>query len=256
MTSFDLTAARAGGMCNLRDVGGLPTASGGWVRRGVLYRGDAPQPDDPEPPVRPWPPRTVIDLRSVDERPATHPLAAHRYPATVHQVQLAAEANPLTIARRARDEGAEAVIRSYLWMAKARAEQLVRLVDIVAEGPAPVLIHCSAGKDRTGVSIALLLSAVGVSRDDIIADFLRSNDNIDMIAARITLFLNSEAVAVSGEEAHRTNMVRAEAIAAVLDRFESHPGGTVGWLTDHGLPAERARTLRETLVEDGRRPGD
>jgi hypothetical protein len=53
------------GLCNVRDVGGLPTENGPTTRAGVLYRSDAPQPGD-RPPA--WPPRTVLDLRSTRER--------------------------------------------------------------------------------------------------------------------------------------------------------------------------------------------
>lgn len=55
-------------LCNLRDVGGLPLVGGGAVHDGVLYRGDAPMVGDQDPEQRPWPPGSVIDLRSPEER--------------------------------------------------------------------------------------------------------------------------------------------------------------------------------------------
>jgi protein-tyrosine phosphatase len=66
------------GLCNVRDVGGLPTEDGRTTRAGVLYRSDAPLPGDPTPAgIAAWPPRTVLDLRSSRERAAApHPLAA------------------------------------------------------------------------------------------------------------------------------------------------------------------------------------
>jgi protein-tyrosine phosphatase len=55
----------------------------------------------------------------------------------------------------------------------------------LAAGRAPMLIACSAGKDRTGVATALLLWSLGVSRDDIVKDYLKSNDAIATLKALV-----------------------------------------------------------------------
>ncbi|GAA1656169.1 tyrosine-protein phosphatase [Fodinicola feengrottensis] len=244
MTTVDLAAARAGGLCNLRDVGGLPTAAGGSIRSGVLYRGDAPQPGDPAPALKPWPPATAIDLRSVDERQAQYPLEK----VTAHHIPLIAAANPLIVAQHAIEDGVHTVIDLYRRMLSKRPEQLVRIVQIVAQEPKPVLVHCSAGKDRTGVSIALILSAVGVPRDEIIKDFMLSNDNIDMITARIALFLGAVPEETEVETVRPSHLVQPDAIIATLDILEGHQGGTAGWLLDHGLPQADLDALRSVLL--------
>ncbi|WP_163508272.1 tyrosine-protein phosphatase [Fodinicola acaciae] len=240
MTTVDVAAARAGGMCNLRDIGQMSAS----IRPGVVYRGDAPQDNDPPPRLTPWPPRTVVDLRSVDERQPVHPLTD----AKIHHVQLLAAANPLLVARHVEEEGPQTLANLYVSMALHRAEQLVRIAEIVANEPKPVLIHCSAGKDRTGVAVALLLSAVGVPRAEIVDDFLLTNDNIDQITARIALYLGADPNETAFEANRPAHAVGADAIGAVLDVFEGHPGGTPKWLTDNGfsdLDALRSALLRQ-----------
>lgn len=240
VTTVDLAAARAGGMCNLRDIGQISPR----IRSGVVYRGDAPQDNDPLPRLTPWPPRTVIDLRSVDERQPVHPLTD----AKIHHVQLLAAANPLLVAQHVAAGGVGTLADLYVSMVELRADYLVRIADIVATEPKPVLIHCSAGKDRTGVAIALLLAAVGVPREQIVDDFMLTNDNIDQITARIALHLGADPNETAFEASRPAHHVQPEAIEAVLDIFDGHPDGAAGWLTDNGLSAANLAALRSALT--------
>ena len=84
------------GLCNLRDVGGLPLVGGGTVREGVLFRGDAPMVGDEDPELQPWPPASVIDLRSDDERAVVDTSRYWSSSTPVLEVSLMAEANPNT----------------------------------------------------------------------------------------------------------------------------------------------------------------
>jgi hypothetical protein len=240
VTTVDLAAARAGGMCNLRDIAQISPQ----IRPGVVYRGDAPQDNDPLPRLTPWPPGTVIDLRSVDERPAVHPLTE----AKIHDVPLLAAANPLLVAQHVAAGGVGTLAELYVSMLEQRADSLVRIAEIVATEPKPVLIHCSAGKDRTGVSIALLLAAVGVPREQIIDDFMLTNDNIDQITARIALYLGADPNETAFEASRPAHQVQPEAIGAVLDIFDGHPGGAANWLTDNGLSTANLDGLRSALL--------
>ena len=69
--------------------------------------------------------------------------------------------------------------------ATAAQRALHRVVTLLAAGR-PVLTHCFAGKDRTGFVIATVLETIGVDRDVIVADYLRSNDSVAQLRERIT----------------------------------------------------------------------
>jgi protein-tyrosine phosphatase len=124
----------------------------------------------------------VIDLRSRKEIDvAVHPLAAV---ADVHHVALGESLHPERVA------ATPAAERDLAWayrliVLEATAE-LARIVRIVASASGPVLVHCAAGKDRTGIVVAVLLRAAGVRRDDVMADYLRTNDNLERLWARLT----------------------------------------------------------------------
>lgn len=63
--------------------------------------------------------------------------------------------------------------------------RLAEMVTVVADG-APVLLHCAAGKDRTGTTVALLLDLIGTDEEAIVADYLRTNDALDDVLTQLT----------------------------------------------------------------------
>jgi hypothetical protein len=241
----------APGLHNLRDVGGVQTIDGRRVLRGRLYRSDAPVPGDSVPPLRPWPPGTVVDLRSAGEAAEQdHPLAS----ATTEIVHIALmrELDPARMAeRRSREPGDLPTI--YRALLRGSAEALARVVDVVAHRPAPVLLHCAAGKDRTGVATAVTLAAIGVCPEAIVADYLRTEERLDGLLDRIALGWSPAQLEASMHRltVERPDLMRApvEAIQAVLDTLEEWPGGAPGWLGDHGLAPGTIETLRRRLTE-------
>ena len=159
----------------------MPTVDGLRTRPGVLWRSDAPLADDATthgPGGLAWPPGSVIDLRNPEEldgRP--HPLVAlgtELTPLPLIQALapevLMRDAPPETRQRRTLDE-------LYLLLLGIGEAWLPALVGVAAHGPGPLLVHCAAGKDRTGVAVALLLRAAGVPRDVVAADFAATNDH-------------------------------------------------------------------------------
>jgi protein-tyrosine phosphatase len=243
--------AVAGALQNVRDVGGLATTDGGRVRDGVLYRSDAPVHGDRPPSVRPWPPRYVIDLRSPGEGgDDAHPLAADDV--IVISSPLLADADPIKMMAAAETETLS-LVSGYPTMLD-NGEVIAQIASLVARADGPVLIHCSAGKDRTGAAIAVLLAAVGVVPADIVSDYVLTEANIDAVIARMV------AQAPEAERAHllesltvrNAHLMRApgEAIAAILDVLSAHPGGAAGWLRDRGVSDEELELLRGRLVGD------
>ncbi|MBX6389705.1 MAG: tyrosine-protein phosphatase [Frankia sp.] len=230
-------AAEVATLVNLRDVGGLPTSAGGQTRPGVLYRSEAPRPGDAVPDTVPvWPPRTVIDLRSGMERDE-HPLAGNG--TQVHVVPLLGEqlAGDAEQARSALSGGLQTL---YLAMLEHCAPGLVEVLRLAAGAPGPVLVHCAVGKDRTGVSVALLLRAAGVTRQAVLADYLATGPNMPGVLRRLgyRAVLPDQMLDVvpGSQEALRRELaaVNLAAATAVLDVVDSHPGGAAGWLLSHG----------------------
>jgi protein-tyrosine phosphatase len=238
------------GLRNLRDVGGVRTVDGRWVARGRLYRSDAPIAGDSSPALEPWPPRTVVDLRAPGEALASdHPLAAAG--ATVVDVPLFGELAPgaLQAGEEAQAPDLPTIYRRVL---DSSAHNLGRVVEIVANSPGPVLLHCAAGKDRTGVATAVTLSAVGVGPDAIIADYLLTEESLDGLVERLALGWSD---ARRDELLHTLTATRpdlmqapAAAIEAVLATLGSWPGGTPAWLGDHGVSSETLAALRHRLT--------
>src|SRR5690606_8028831 len=136
----------AGTLANLRDVG---TASP-LLRRGVLYRSDAPLSTDEPPLAHPWPPTTVIDLRDHGEKAEPHP---YRHTSRVVDLPLLAGSvrAPQTLANGL------AALYTHLLHTPTTASLLVAAVQTIAEADGGVLVHCTAGKDRTGVTVAIAL---------------------------------------------------------------------------------------------------
>jgi protein-tyrosine phosphatase len=234
---------------NFRDIGGLETTSGGRIRSGVLYRSDAPHTGDAPPVGVAWPPADVIDLRSLAEAGGEHPLASAG--SRIHAIPLMAEAGIVRLAQGPpeHDGGVAGLYRRTLARVGSSFASVAR---IVAASPGPTLIHCTAGKDRTGLVVAVLLSAVGVSDEDIIGDYLLTQSNMPGVLERIT--------SAPGLEDGRALLQRvmvlqpeiltapASAMRAALEVLEKDSGAGE-WLGRHGLSETELSGLRERLLE-------
>lgn len=229
---------------NLRDLGGLDTDEGGRTRYGVLLRSAAPLPGDRRPVLTGWPPSVVLDLRGSDELGGVaHPLDG---PGT--------SVYPLPLLERSLTEDAGRgdwsripdLPTAYLDFLRAGAPKLARIVTLAAESDGAVLVHCAAGKDRTGVIVAVLLRAAGVGRAAIVEDYRATEPALPAIFARTPPELTANA---DPTVLQRLMGVPEEAVVAVLDVLDAEPGGAEGWLGRHGVPDAALAAWRRRILE-------
>jgi protein-tyrosine phosphatase len=165
---------------NFRDIGGYPSEDGTTVRWGRVYRSGtlAQLTEDDHFYLATLGIRVICDFRSTREREA-HPT---RWP-NAHGVDLWArhyENSVGDLISALKRPGAEAadvrnrMIRAYKELPYEQAASYSEMFRRLAAGDLPLVFHCAAGKDRTGIAAALLLSVLGVSKDRIIEDYLLS----------------------------------------------------------------------------------
>lgn len=179
------------GAANFRDMGGYPTASGKQVARGKLYRADALNnltPSDVER-LQELGLKTIVDYRGEKERVGHENVAIPD--TTTHYLDPVADIAALASAafqEQAKDlynldNLTGALVRDLMIQqnkafvkneqAQAAYRQLLMLA--LDETALPLVHHCRGGKDRTGYGAALILGLLGVSREDILADYLLTN---------------------------------------------------------------------------------
>jgi hypothetical protein len=253
------------GVHNFRDYGGYPVSGGGRLRRGILWRsGQHHGASDADlARIAQLDLAAVFDLRFDLER-GSHPCRrpegfagkvffVDHAPEPTGSDMVAPHVAAAQVAR-ARDAAAMRAMMTHVYTTLPfRPTQLAAMrlyFSELAKSDRSSLVHCLAGKDRTGVAVAMLHRAVGVHYDDVMADYLLTNTAGD-VEARIAA--GAQAIRVrSGTidpEAMRVLMsVEPEyldtAFAAIVDRYGSEDGYLSALGADEGL---RER-LRERLV--------
>jgi protein-tyrosine phosphatase len=135
------------------------------------------------------------------------------------------------------------------------AQRAVRQVVSLLSDGRPVIAHCFAGKDRTGFTVATVLEAVGVPRDAVLADFLRSNNAVPQLREQILDSVRSHsetAEVITFAEARLTEEVlgvREEYLDAARRSIEVNYGGLRGYLTAAGVSEEDVARLRTALLD-------
>jgi protein-tyrosine phosphatase len=167
---------------NFRDVGGLPTGDRSQVRSGVIFRSEGPASFQPihERELGALGIRLICDLRAETEReksPNTWAPDARLLNIDINSDVRVSPSNLLEKlgSDRSVDALRQASMKNYAATARALRPRVRELVQAIADGQTPALIHCTAGKDRTGVLVALLLGALDVPEEIVVADYLRSD---------------------------------------------------------------------------------
>ncbi|WP_311257640.1 tyrosine-protein phosphatase [Microbacterium sp. WCS2018Hpa-9] len=228
------------GVNNFRDVGGLP-ADGGRIRSGMLLRSGqlsaATTAGVNEVRRRV---AHIVDLRDGEEV-AAEPTEIEG-PDTTHL--------PLFLGSvRSFFETDTSLEDLYLHLLEESGERLVAAIRIIAAGE-PTLVHCTVGKDRTGVTVALALAAVGADREAIVEDYALTESLLPAERShRIAAYLRSQhpqavhAVALATESP-------APVMRALLEQVDERWGSAAGYLRANGMTDRELDALRSALVEE------
>ncbi|MFI7699021.1 tyrosine-protein phosphatase [Nonomuraea sp. NPDC049480] len=254
------------GAVNARDLGGLPTRDGGVTRSGRIFRADNLQgltPRDVNLLVGELKLRHVVDLRSNAEvalegpGPLTKVAEVRHHHLTLfaeggRHTDVEADTAPGAIdgdrvlpwAERGLDEELR-VTGFYFGYLRDRPSAVVAALRAMALDDGAALVHCAAGKDRTGVLVALALEVAGVTREAIVADYAATGERLELILERLR-----------GSDTYRgdldsrpadDHMPRVEYIEQFLDVLAGRFGGPMGWLTQHGWTEADTSALRARL---------
>jgi len=140
------------------------------------------------------------------------------------------------------------VVRAYMSYLQLRPDSVVGAVRAIACATGAVLVHCAAGKDRTGVIVALALDAAGVEREAIVADYLATAQRIDAIVARLVSSpLYRDQLEGHDPQQHAPVLGTMERVFELVDE---RYGGSVAWLSAHGLEDRELQQLRRRLSLD------
>jgi len=248
------------GAVNVRDLGGLPTADGGTTVAGRLLRSENLQelsPRDVTRLVDEIGVTTVVDLRSTNEvtiegpapldalpqvRRAHHPVLREFLDVTdTVKEALLTEAVEADRTRYPDDP----MCGHYLGYLENRPLEVAGALRAIATSPGAAIVHCAAGKDRTGVVVALALTVAGVEPEVIVADYMATDEKLEAIIERL-----ARSRMYSGDVSSRpvrAHAPRAETMKAFLGQLDPRYGGLDAWLDGNGFGSDEVGQLRAKL---------
>jgi protein-tyrosine phosphatase len=235
------------GVLNLRDVGGYPIYGGGSVRWRALYRSDALHRLDAAgvAALAGLGLRTVIDLRTAAEAD----IAPSPVPGRVTHVPLLRDLQALPVPSVPGSTGGGLDLTAiYQYLIDECGDNIGAAIgQLTSEEAFPALVHCTAGKDRTGVVIALILAVLGVPDELIAADYALSAVYLDPYQTPAIGQL--QASTGLGEELTSSLLVSPPAlILDVLARVRAWAGSVRGYVQGHGVSAVALARLRSALI--------
>jgi protein-tyrosine phosphatase len=240
------------GCHNVRDLGGLPTVDGQETQSRTLIRADllGRLSTKGKQQLLDYGVSTIIDLRAPQEI-AEHPPA--NFADLEPHSRAPQYANPPQ--ENPRLEQGSAPAAAELKKARTRAELFIKILDlypgnqasilraIAGAGPGPIVFHCHSGKDRTGLTAALILSLAGVQESAIAADYAASQANLmPRFQQRVA------AGKVDPDDRWAIPLTDPQTIIDTLAHLRSHYGGTEAYLRFCGLTKEELTRLKAKLV--------
>jgi hypothetical protein len=253
------------GAANVRDLGGLP-AGLRTVRRNRLIRSDNLQgltADDVRLLVDKHDLRAVADLRTQVEVDLEGPGPLTREPrVTVEHLSLFAEAGEHTDVVAAEEDGPvvlpwqkrrddgdrRSAVDVYLRYLDDRPDSILAALRLIANTDGATIVHCAAGKDRTGVVTALALDEVGVDRSAIVDDYVATGERMPQLLDRLKASRTyADDVRRVPDEQH---LPRRQTMEGFLARLDELHGGTANWLRKHGWTDADDAALQAALLPE------
>jgi protein-tyrosine phosphatase len=231
---------------NARDLGGYQTADGRQTRWGAVVRSDYPGRLSPagRQALIDYGVRTIVDLRLPDElEEHPHPFSA----AGSHDVMYAHRPfiKPGVPPPPNLDE--ITMLENYIGIIDQFQDSVAAVMQAIATAPeGVVLVHCAIGKDRTGITCAMLLELAGVDRDTIGLDYALTDECL--APERDDWLENGPGEREEREQFLLKHMPRAEVIVAVLEHLDRRHGGTGDYLATGGVSDQDLDRLRQRLL--------
>jgi protein-tyrosine phosphatase len=227
---------------NARDLGGLRTADGHSIRPGLVYRSDDTfWSGRAQPPALPPAIGTAIDLRRPMER------SERGVPPFVGPATLELHESLVDESRTATIRSDEEFARFYTEIFDDQRERLGGIMRRLAtDAPLPAVAYCAAGKDRTGVTIAVLARLLGVGRPEIVRDYVRSVEFMAWVLSTGQLEherLEQTGVVLPAHSAH------AQTMELFLDHLDAECGDEEGLAAAIGLERAHLADLRGRLLQ-------
>lgn len=248
------------GVVNMRDLAGLATLDGRRVRHNSLLRSDNLNdltPGGVRQLVEHHQLTDVLDLRTNLERVrlGQGPLTAVPSVA-IHSLSLYPEDDPADetppwaadlsgINHSVLREHVLGLARHYLQYLTLRGDNVIAGLRIIAASSGANVLHCAAGKDRTGTLAAVVLAALRVPRETIVADYAASNQRLPQILGRLGEVYTA---GVDQDLQLSAQSTPPQVMRLVLDQLEADFGGAHGYLSGLGWTADDQRALEHRLL--------
>lgn len=233
------------GTFNFREVGGYHAGSS-ITKWGKLYRSDALSrlTDEARDDLRQRDIRTVIDLRDDEER--------RHNPSLLEGLPVRVVESPIFSGSASSFLASDITLaRLYETVVTENADAIVRAIRVIASSrEGAVLVHCTAGKDRTGLVVAFALLAVGVDRQEVVADYAMTQQNLpDSLMAPIIARLKALHVPDSTTIDELVSGSPANVLEETIDLVVRQHGSVRAFLTDNGMTEGELDDLAHVLLE-------
>jgi protein-tyrosine phosphatase len=240
---------------NFRDIGGIVVDGKKKIREGIIFRSANPDKISRSDIKRlhSLNIRTIIDLRAPEEGKRQKKSIDHIERLSLpldFEKTTRAKLKPLLFKKDSEEMIADVSNSLYIDILDATQSIIGQILEVLLTPErSPVLIHCQAGKDRTGIVCALLLHMLGAEREYIIDDFMKSNEALIPFFKRMLLIRKILCIGFLPEKTILFAItLRQRNIESILDRVENHYGGIQSYLKDAGFDPARLEELKNKML--------